>query len=165
MFFTACKFSIQGQLLFLDVALAVGPVHQLQEAMRKHTCVPVHDQMLLLSDGEILDAQRNVSSYRGAGSNSNPLFLVSKMTRGPMAQVSCCSDIRNLDLCLTGRRSRFISFLNGFFRFEGRCSAALQTCALVGLCTKVFGTRQTVHNRFANDDAQVFAFGTRAAFA
>uniref|UniRef100_A0A914X568 Autophagy protein ATG17-like domain-containing protein n=1 Tax=Plectus sambesii TaxID=2011161 RepID=A0A914X568_9BILA len=163
----------QGQMLALDVASAVGSVHQLQEAVQGYTGVPVHDQVLLVSGGEILDAQRHVSSYHGAGTDSNPLYLVCKVTRGNVSQLSCSADIRELSLCLGGLKEdaqRLTEMATSFECVQRYSSLAdrftMASVSAVQTCSRLVQEQHLLHQGWqalaSNLEDTVAAFERRA---
>jgi hypothetical protein len=93
----------EGHVLSVDVSAAVGAVHQLQQTIQQVTRVPIHDQVLLVSGGEVLDADRLVSSYHGAGTDSNPLYLLCKVTKNSVTPAANCNaDVDELKATLNG---------------------------------------------------------------
>ncbi|VIO86927.1 Uncharacterized protein BM_BM5668 [Brugia malayi] len=71
----------EGSLKALEVSVALGSVHKLQCVIEEITQVPVAEQALLVSGGEGLQSEKQVSHYQGAGTESNPLFLFRKLYR------------------------------------------------------------------------------------
>ncbi|VDN06857.1 unnamed protein product [Thelazia callipaeda] len=71
----------QGSLQALDVSVALGSVHKLQCVIEEITCVPIVEQALLVSGGEGLLPEKQVSHYQGTGTESNPVFLFRKLCR------------------------------------------------------------------------------------
>ncbi|KAL1243051.1 RB1-inducible coiled-coil protein [Trichinella spiralis] len=69
-----------GRLLNFDLSFATKSVELLQEQIALQTAVPVGEQILLLSGGVVLCGQKNLSSYTSAGTESNPIFVVSRIT-------------------------------------------------------------------------------------
>uniref|UniRef100_A0A1I8EQW2 ATG11 domain-containing protein n=1 Tax=Wuchereria bancrofti TaxID=6293 RepID=A0A1I8EQW2_WUCBA len=69
----------EGSLKALEVSVALGSVHKLQCVIEEITRVPVAEQALLVSGGEGLQSEKQVSYYQGAGTESNPLFLFRKL--------------------------------------------------------------------------------------
>ncbi|KRX27594.1 RB1-inducible coiled-coil protein 1 [Trichinella nelsoni] len=69
-----------GRLLNFDLSFATKNVELLQEQIALQTAVPVSEQILLLSGGVVLCGQKNLSSYTSAGTESNPIFVVSRIT-------------------------------------------------------------------------------------
>ncbi|XP_003377853.1 hypothetical protein Tsp_02061 [Trichinella spiralis] len=69
-----------GRLLNFDLSFATKSVEVLQEQIALQTAVPVGEQILLLSGGVVLCGQKNLSSYTSAGTESNPIFVVSRIT-------------------------------------------------------------------------------------
>ncbi|VDP22574.1 unnamed protein product [Soboliphyme baturini] len=67
-----------GRMHNFDVSLSTETVLALQTEFSKVTRVPVAEQILLVSGGEILLSKRPLSSYTGAGTESNPIFLIAK---------------------------------------------------------------------------------------
>ncbi|KRZ17376.1 RB1-inducible coiled-coil protein 1 [Trichinella zimbabwensis] len=69
-----------GRLLNFDLSFATKSVELLQEQIALQTAVPVGEQILLISGGVVLCGQKNLSSYTSAGTESNPIFFVSRIT-------------------------------------------------------------------------------------
>jgi len=65
-----------GSMLTLDVDLALQPVSELRKAVKKRTGIDTQCQVLLISGGESLDADKRVCEY-AAGTDTNPIFLFS----------------------------------------------------------------------------------------
>ncbi|VBB28188.1 unnamed protein product [Acanthocheilonema viteae] len=105
----------EGSLQALEVSVALGSVHKLQCVIEEITRVPVAEQIaitlfsiernasnhsvlqaLLVSGGEGLQSEKQVSHYQGAGTESNPLFLFRKLYK----EDSQCTELTNSDeLC------------------------------------------------------------------
>ncbi|EFO20991.1 hypothetical protein LOAG_07497 [Loa loa] len=86
----------EGSLQALEVSVALGSVHKLQCVIEEVTRVPVAEQALLVSGGEGLQSEKQVSHYQGAGTESNPLFLFRKLYK----EDSQCTELINSDeLC------------------------------------------------------------------
>ncbi|KFD67485.1 hypothetical protein M514_00532 [Trichuris suis] len=68
-----------GRQLNLDVSYSAQPVDRLQEEVERRTNIPKSDQILLISGGIVLSPGKCLSSYTSAGSESNPIFLVSRL--------------------------------------------------------------------------------------
>ncbi|VDO44812.1 unnamed protein product, partial [Onchocerca flexuosa] len=69
----------EGSLQALEVSVALGSVYKLQCVIEEITRVPIAEQALLVSGGEGLQSEKQVSHYQGAGTESNPLFLFRKL--------------------------------------------------------------------------------------
>ncbi|VDN25487.1 unnamed protein product, partial [Gongylonema pulchrum] len=82
----------EGSLHALEVSVALCSVHNLQCAIEK---------ALLISGGEGLLQEKQVSHYRGAGTESNPVFLFRKLYKdgNKYAELfnSLFDELRNLD--------------------------------------------------------------------
>ncbi|KAM3726032.1 RB1-inducible coiled-coil protein [Dirofilaria immitis] len=86
----------EGSLQALEVSVALGSVHKLQCVIEEITRVPIAEQALLVSGGEGLQSEKQVSHYQGAGTESNPLFLFRKLYK----EESQCTEPTNSDeLC------------------------------------------------------------------
>lgn len=68
----------RGQMLTLDIQFAMQTVRNLQSAIRQFTSVPENKQILMISGGEVLDTAQRVAKYSGAGTETNPIFLILK---------------------------------------------------------------------------------------
>uniref|UniRef100_A0A8R1XVT0 ATG11 domain-containing protein n=1 Tax=Onchocerca volvulus TaxID=6282 RepID=A0A8R1XVT0_ONCVO len=86
----------EGSLQALEVSVALGSVYKLQCVIEEITRVPIAEQALLVSGGEGLQSEKQVSHYQGAGTESNPLFLFRKLYK----EDSQCTEPTNSDeLC------------------------------------------------------------------
>ena len=53
----------------------------LQRSVASTTRVAAEEQVLLVSGGQVLDPEKPLASYSGAGTEANPVFLVSRNVR------------------------------------------------------------------------------------
>ncbi|XP_024214865.1 RB1-inducible coiled-coil protein 1 isoform X2 [Halyomorpha halys] len=87
-----------GNMLSVDMNLALEDCIVLKEAIKKLTGIPVDKQVLLASGGESLEPNVRVCSY-SAGTDTNPIYLFSKAsidaTSPPVASID---PIPNADL-------------------------------------------------------------------
>ncbi|CAH1390768.1 unnamed protein product [Nezara viridula] len=87
-----------GNMLSVDMNLALEDCIVLKEAIKKITGIPVDKQVLLASGGESLEHNVRVCSY-SAGTDTNPIYLFSKesidATSPPLASID---SIPNADL-------------------------------------------------------------------
>ncbi|XP_015785734.1 RB1-inducible coiled-coil protein 1 [Tetranychus urticae] len=67
-----------GSTFTLDLNLSTETVKVLKENIYNRTGIPADKQALLLSGGETLFEDAKVSSYRSAGTETNPIFLFNK---------------------------------------------------------------------------------------
>ncbi|XP_012936638.1 RB1-inducible coiled-coil protein 1 [Aplysia californica] len=67
-----------GQMLTFDISLLMDTVARLQQEIAHVTGISVDQQILLLSGGQSLHPDQKVISY-GAGADTNPVFLFSKL--------------------------------------------------------------------------------------
>ncbi|XP_076053799.1 autophagy-related 17 isoform X3 [Oratosquilla oratoria] len=68
-----------GTIMTFDMDLALGCVSALKCAIQRSTGIPQEKQVLLISGGEALDHDARVCQY-SAGTDTNPIFLFSKLT-------------------------------------------------------------------------------------
>ncbi|XP_019617863.1 PREDICTED: RB1-inducible coiled-coil protein 1-like [Branchiostoma belcheri] len=68
-----------GIMLTFDMSLALQPVNVLQQEVARSLCVPADKQVMLISGGDMLESKSRVCSY-SAGTDTNPIFLFSKVT-------------------------------------------------------------------------------------
>ncbi len=83
-----------GRMIYVDIGYAAGQVLGLQNALEVETGVPSNEQVLLVSGGEILDSTRPVTVY-GAGTESNPIFLVSRHSSSHQVGLGVSTTIRS----------------------------------------------------------------------
>uniref|UniRef100_A0A915PCI6 Autophagy protein ATG17-like domain-containing protein n=1 Tax=Setaria digitata TaxID=48799 RepID=A0A915PCI6_9BILA len=86
----------EGSLQAFEVSVALGSVHKLQCVIEEITRVPVAEQALLVSGGEGLQSEKQVSHYQGAGTESNPVFLFRKLYR---EESQCIEPANSDELC------------------------------------------------------------------
>lgn len=87
-----------GNMLSVDMNLALEDCIVLKEAIRKLTGIPVDKQVLLASGGESLEPNVRVCSY-SAGTDTNPIYLFSKASiDAPTPPVASIDPIPNADL-------------------------------------------------------------------
>ncbi|CAL1536548.1 unnamed protein product [Lymnaea stagnalis] len=67
-----------GQMLTFDISLLMDSVSRLQEEIVRATGIPIDKQILLVSGGHSLKPDQKVMTY-GAGADTNPVFLFSKL--------------------------------------------------------------------------------------
>ncbi|VDK77575.1 unnamed protein product [Litomosoides sigmodontis] len=89
----------EGSLQALEVSVALGSVHKLQCVIEEITRVPVAEQALLVSGGEGLQSEKQVSHYQGAGTESNPLFLFRKLYKDDRQYTEQTSNDELCTLC------------------------------------------------------------------
>ncbi|CAH1252988.1 RB1CC1 [Branchiostoma lanceolatum] len=68
-----------GIMLTFDMSLALQPVNVLQQEVARSLGVPADKQVMLISGGDMLESKSRVCSY-SAGTDTNPIFLFSKVT-------------------------------------------------------------------------------------
>ncbi|XP_035667055.1 RB1-inducible coiled-coil protein 1-like isoform X2 [Branchiostoma floridae] len=68
-----------GTMLTFDMSLALQPVNVLQQEVARSLSVPADKQVMLISGGDMLESKSRVCSY-SAGTDTNPIFLFSKVT-------------------------------------------------------------------------------------
>ena len=68
----------RGRKHCLKTELAFGTVEKLQKAIQTELDGSPCELMLLLGDGTRLDRDKQVTYYSGAGTEGNPIFLVSR---------------------------------------------------------------------------------------
>ncbi|XP_059142920.1 RB1-inducible coiled-coil protein 1-like [Physella acuta] len=67
-----------GQMMTFEISLLMDTVSRLQIEIAKATGIPVEKQILLVSGGHSLKPDQKVMTY-GAGADTNPVFLFSKL--------------------------------------------------------------------------------------
>uniref|UniRef100_A0A914NY76 Ubiquitin-like domain-containing protein n=1 Tax=Meloidogyne incognita TaxID=6306 RepID=A0A914NY76_MELIC len=69
----------QGYMLMLEPP-TLGSVFDLQKSIEKSTGIGIDNQLLFLSDGGSLIGSTMLSSITGVGTDTNPIFLVRRVT-------------------------------------------------------------------------------------
>lgn len=96
----------------LEVTAALGTVHKLQAAIEEATHVPLAEQVLLVSGGDGLQSDRPVAHYQGAGTDSNPVFLFCKLSKGESQDSATPQENAELNEMCTGLMEQLRSFEN-----------------------------------------------------
>uniref|UniRef100_A0A915A5G4 RB1-inducible coiled-coil protein 1 n=1 Tax=Parascaris univalens TaxID=6257 RepID=A0A915A5G4_PARUN len=102
----------QGYMQPLEVTAALGTVHKLQAAIEEATHVPLPEQVLLVSGGDGLQSDRPVAHYQGAGTDSNPVFLFCKLSKGESQDSATPQENAELNDMCTGLLEQLRSFEN-----------------------------------------------------
>ncbi|VDM47906.1 unnamed protein product [Toxocara canis] len=132
----------QGYMQPLEVTAALGSVHKLQGAIEEATRVPLAEQVLLVSGGDGLQSDRPVAHYQGAGTDSNPVFLFCKLSKGENQESASPQENAELNEMCAGLLEQLRSFENltisgalimryGEASRQSRdvCDCAMQLCA------------------------------------
>ncbi|KAI1716900.1 autophagy-related protein 11 domain-containing protein [Ditylenchus destructor] len=77
----------KGYMLVLEPP-ALGSVYDLQQCIYESTSVEIQEQVLFLSGGESVASGAMLSSYLGAGTDTNPVYLVRRVTNADRENVN-----------------------------------------------------------------------------